>query len=48
MKRMEGLDNAEENRHQYNAPTIVIDHHNTGGLNNGGSMNICCTFEVTE
>jgi len=48
-KRMEGLDNVAANRYQYNAPsTIAIDHHNTGGLNNGGKMKICCTFEVTE
>jgi len=46
---MEGLDNAEENRHQYNAPsTVAIDHYHVGGLNNGGKMKICCTFEVTD
>ena len=46
---MEGLDNAEENRHQYNAQsTIAIDHHHTGELNIGGNMNICCIVEVTE
>jgi len=46
---MESLDNAEENRHQYNAPsTIATDHHHVGGLNIGGKMNLCFTFEVTE
>ena len=44
---MEGLDNAEENRHQYNAAsTIAIDHHHTGGLNNGGNMKICCVADT--
>jgi len=48
-KCMESLDNAEENRHQYNAPsTIATDHHHVGGLNIGGKMNLCFTFEVTE
>jgi len=44
-----GLDNAGEHKYQYNAPsTIATDYHHIGGLNNGGKMKICFTFEVTE